>query len=83
MHFWNALRHFPTVEPSLCPKDLSSGIECTHINLHVVARLGPFLCVLVYFAENASRVETRCLTKVVSTLLLQVSSHRRFKFRTH
>lgn len=38
MSFWNMLRYFLTLDHFVCPKDLSSAIECIHITTHASAR---------------------------------------------
>lgn len=38
MSFWNMLRYFLTLDRFVCPKDLSSAIECIHITTRAGAR---------------------------------------------
>lgn len=38
MSFWNMLRYFLTLDYFVCPKDLSSAIECIHITMRTGAR---------------------------------------------
>lgn len=56
MWYWNMQGFFPMLEPSLCPRDLSSGIEC----LHIICTLLP--------DEDHFRVSLRIVEKMPAML---------------